>query len=130
MWNYYSYYPYGTKTTFSLAGRANELFNNQNPHGHHHNYSVHKGFGESGQITTTYQERAVKEGHAVTRLPHASHNNSPYMEMFWSPPGEEAGSRRLIVNQNDPDEIYFTDNHYNVYWKVFAAQSTHTIFPP
>lgn len=129
MWNYYSYYPFGKKTTFSVGGRANEIFSGQNVHAHHNNYTPHKGFGSGGNTITKYQERAIQNGDALTSLPLKTHHNPPYIEMVWNYPGAPAGKTRLIVNSNNLDEIYFTDDHYNVYWKVYAAQNTHTVFP-
>ena len=127
MWNYYSYYPYGIKSTFSLAGRVNEILAQQNVHGHRNNYSTHKGFGTGQPTKDSYQDRAIKAGQAVTQLPNAAHHASPYVETVWAPPGAEAGVRRLIINANNLDEIYFTDDHYTVYWKIWGAESVRVV---
>ena len=130
MWNYYSYYPHGKKSTFSLNGRLNEIFAHANVHAHVNNYSVHKGFGDPGKATAdTYQDRAIKEGQAVRQLPHASHAASPYLEMVWNPPGVPAGVTRVIINRHNADEIYFTDDHYIVYWQVYGGESKKITFP-
>ncbi|MES9903769.1 MAG: hypothetical protein ABW168_13975 [Sedimenticola sp.] len=128
MWLYYSFYPYGKKNTFSIGGRANEIFSKINIHEHRRNYSVHKGIGTRRPAEDSYQARAIKAGDAVQTLRHAHQVTSPYIEVVWNQPGSLPGVTRLIVNKNDFNEIYFTDNHYTVYWKIWAAQNTHTVF--
>lgn len=127
MWNYYSYYPYGIKNSFSLAGRVNEIFAGENQNEHRRNYTTHKGFGTAKPTENSYQDRAIKAGQAGTSLPFAHDVTSPYIEVVWNPPGVIPGVSRLIINKNNFDEIYFTDNHYTVYWQVWGAESKHVI---
>lgn len=121
MWLYTSYYPYNVINTFSLGGRVNELFAQANQHGHRNNYSSHKGLGTGAVPTKRCEIDAINSGRAFTILPHAAQHGSPYIEAVWNPPGAPADVTRLIVNSADNDEIYFTDNHYDVYWRVVGT---------
>ncbi|HSI49058.1 MAG TPA: hypothetical protein VLA61_12370 [Ideonella sp.] len=95
---------------------------------HKRNYSRHQGFGNGQPTSNSWEDRAIKDGRALTVLPNAHHTNSPYVEVVWSPPGFPPGQTRFICNQNNWDEMYFTDSHYAVYWKVWGQENTHVVF--
>ena len=128
-YQYYSYYPHGSKNPFSLGGRANEIFAVANVNAHPGNYTTHMGFGITGGYTLNhYEKRALNDHQAVLQLPNAASAGSPYIEVVWNGPGLPPGTTRLIFNQLNYDEMYFTDNHYAVYWKVYGAASTYIVF--
>lgn len=122
MWIYTSYYPINQPTTMS-GTRIDELFERQNAHGHANNYTTHKGFGSPGAPLQRCEQYAVDAGRAYLQLPYAHAHNSPYVEAVWAHPGAPVGATRLIVNRNDLYEIYFTDDHYRLYWTVSATNN-------
>jgi hypothetical protein len=120
-----SFYPRNVLTTFSIGGRAEELLVRDNVHPHPNNYSRHMGLGNwDADTSDEWQNRALRDGHAVRELPHRAARNTPYIEAVWNLPGDEAGAIRLIYNANNTDEMYFTDDHYTVYWIVRAHEVT------
>ncbi|MBD8060810.1 hypothetical protein [Oceanitalea stevensii] len=112
------------RVPLSIAGRLDQVVNRLNPHPHHRNYSAHGGHGSPTSPTGSYvQNHLLEAGFAFHVLPAGPR----YLEAVYAPPGAAAGLTRVIMG--DDHSVYFTDDHYYIYYRVFAEQGgTHIEF--
>lgn len=112
------------RAQLSITGRLDQVVNGLNPHPHHRNYSAHGGHGSPASPTGSYvRPDLLAAGFAFHVLPAGPR----YIEAVYSPPGAPAGLTRVITGSDH--SVYFTDDHYHIYYKVFAEQGgTHIEF--
>lgn len=121
---YYIMGPNG-KRTFEVDGRLEEIIAGLNPHPHWRNYSRHSGRG-SQDGTAHIPPHLERMGYAAHQLP--AQPPDYWTEAVWNRSDLPADTNRVILGQGG--EIYFTNDHYQTYYKVFALEGepTHTVF--
>lgn len=98
------------------SGRLADVINRLNPHPHRRNYSRHGGRGSYESPTGSYLRPSDANG------PDAYHvlpAHTTYVEAVYNLPDQPPGLTRVILGADG--SIYFTDDHYHIYYRVHQA---------